>query len=689
MILQLLKKLRTTLRKHPQANLTDAVHSHQTTGASLYHPSSAKRRFSKSTSPFLHPASTLGVSVAMACILPSQAATAQQFQKPVLPGETAQSTTEIGMMPSNRLRNTAYSQAPRALAAPTTITQPPAAAAIPTTDSAPGNTSKTQTDSRQVSYNTFAPPVHIQPTATTTASAQVQYRKFSDQTELPTSNNIATPPRRAAVDSIYNAPIQSLKNSVNKDKSTPQRMLIAKSVASPKASRTEVQRRRPSTATPQKPQRENAIAKFQNQITNFLYTPAVPSQRTNNRTSANARPRYSPQPTRSNGRSAGRRKATSNAAPPQTRRVSSTQPGRATDPGVQYAYSNENSSNSPTSVQNAVQQVTMVEPTQDPFNDESVELPPAERIVVEQTLGRFIPNQESAAAFQQPESSQPKPDPSTMSQISVLNRGNNSDSSASPIVIQNNQDLGRFKKPTQDPAIEELPAPNSDFDFDFGTSQRPSISSLQNCDDFRAELLDGSIKDIALDLSPLPGRNRSLYQTEARDWIDRDGNVVATGTMVDLRRGYVIIESALGTEKIPYAKLSDPDWATISQFWQLPELCSAGNQGSAARNWSPQTYAWQASALCHKPLYFENVQLERYGHTHGPLRQPIHSVAHFFVSLVTVPYQTGIHPVNECQYALGFYRPGDCAPWLKDPIPFSLNGAVRQALVTTGVAVIP
>ena len=183
--------------------------------------------------------------------------------------------------------------------------------------------------------------------------------------------------------------------------------------------------------------------------------------------------------------------------------------------------------------------------------------------------------------------------------------------------------------------------------------------------------------------------NRALYQTESRDWVDRDGNVVATGTMIDLRRGYVIIKSALGTARVPYAKLSDADWATISQFWQIPELCSAGNQGTESRNWAPQTYAWQASALCHKPLYFENVQLERYGHTHGPLRQPIHSVAHFFVSLVTVPYQTGIHPVNECQYALGFYRPGDCAPWLKDPIPFSLNGAVRQALVTTGVAVIP
>ncbi len=45
----------------------------------------------------------------------------------------------------------------------------------------------------------------------------------------------------------------------------------------------------------------------------------------------------------------------------------------------------------------------MVEPTQDPFNDESVELPPAERIVVEQSLGRFESNQESAATFQQAE----------------------------------------------------------------------------------------------------------------------------------------------------------------------------------------------------------------------------------------------------------------------------------------------
>lgn len=466
-------------------------------------------------------------------------------------------------------------------------------------------------------------------------------------------------------------------------------MLVAKPAASSKASGTEIPRRRPSKATPQSymPQRENAIAKFQNQVTNFLYTPAVPSQRLNNRSSAYSKSQNTPRKSRPNGKSTTRQKSTYNTASASTRRVNSTPQKPTNASGVQYAYPNEHNSNLPAPVQNAVQQVIMVVPTQDPFNDESVELPPADRVVVEQSLGRFESNQDTASTFQQAEGSEPKPDPSTMSQISVLNRVTTPDPS-NPLggkAIEGNQELGRFKKPTQDSPTDDLPVPN----FDFGNSQRPSISSLQNCDEFRAELLDGSIKDIALDLSPLPGRNRSLYQTESRDWIDRAGNVVATGTMIDLRRGYVIIEAASGTEKIPYAKLSDADWATISKFWQIPELCSAGNQGTAARDWIPQTYAWQASALCHKPLYFENVQLERYGHTHGPLRQPIHSVGHFFVSLVTVPYQTGIQPVTDCQYALGFYRPGDCAPWLKDPIPFSLNGAVRQALVTTGVAVIP
>ncbi len=86
---------------------------------------------------------------------------------------------------------------------------------------------------------------------------------------------------------------------------------------------------------------------------------------------------------------------------------------------------------------------------------------------------------------------------------------------------------------------------------------------------------------------------------------------------------------------------------------------------------------------------FEDIQLERYGHSHGPFSQPVHSTLHFFSSLVMWPYQTAIHPPNECQYALGFYRPGNCAPWLKDPVPISLRGIARQTVLGAGIAVLP
>lgn len=212
----------------------------------------------------------------------------------------------------------------------------------------------------------------------------------------------------------------------------------------------------------------------------------------------------------------------------------------------------------------------------------------------------------------------------------------------------------------------------------------------KTCDDFRETLLSGSIRDIALDISPPASANRGKFPAQSREWTDRKGNVIATGAMVDLRRGYVIIENELGRDRIAYAKLSPADWAAVAEYWQIPMPCGVEIAGAIEpRNWAPQTFTWKASALCHKPLVFENIQLERYGHTHGPFSQPFHSVGHFFGRLITWPYQTAIHPPNECQYALGFYRPGDCAPWLKDPIPLTLDGIGRQAIVTGAFFAIP
>ena len=106
------------------------------------------------------------------------------------------------------------------------------------------------------------------------------------------------------------------------------------------------------------------------------------------------------------------------------------------------------------------------------------------------------------------------------------------------------------------------------------------------------------------------------------------------------------------------------------------------------RCWPQTTYLWKASALCHKPLYFENESLERYGHSWGPYVQPLVSGAHFFSRLPILPYEMGLEPPNECIYALGHYRPGSCAPYMIDPIPFTFRAALFEAGAVVGAAAV-
>ena len=193
----------------------------------------------------------------------------------------------------------------------------------------------------------------------------------------------------------------------------------------------------------------------------------------------------------------------------------------------------------------------------------------------------------------------------------------------------------------------------------------------KTCEQFRAELLNDSIRDIALDISP-PGHQAVVGGFGlARTWTDQNGNTLTSGSVVDIRRGYLIVESGGGRVKLPYARLSEQDLAAVAEYWRTPTECSVGRGQYVQRSWVPHTFTWKASSLCHKPLYFENVQLERYGHSAGPFLQPLQSTAHFFARLAFLPYNTSINPPNECRYALGYYRPGNCAPWLRAPVPFS------------------
>jgi len=120
----------------------------------------------------------------------------------------------------------------------------------------------------------------------------------------------------------------------------------------------------------------------------------------------------------------------------------------------------------------------------------------------------------------------------------------------------------------------------------------------------------------------------------------------------------------------------------------FPYECALEDEKLIPRQWPEITYMWKAAGLCHKPLYFEQPKLERYGHSWGPYTQPIISGIHFFGTLPVLPYKMGLKTPNECVYTLGYYRPGSCAPYLVGGFPFTWRAAAFQAGAVTGAAFI-
>ncbi|MEQ8847754.1 MAG: hypothetical protein RIC11_08400 [Botrimarina sp.] len=111
--------------------------------------------------------------------------------------------------------------------------------------------------------------------------------------------------------------------------------------------------------------------------------------------------------------------------------------------------------------------------------------------------------------------------------------------------------------------------------------------------------------------------------------------------------------------------------------------------GAPIARFGPSGFAWAAPAVYHRPLLFEQPNLERYGHHHAlcehdHLTPSAISAAHFFGALPAVPYWVGAYGPCEHQYTLGAYRPGSCNPHqLVLPRP-SLRGLAVQAAATTG-----
>ena len=280
------------------------------------------------------------------------------------------------------------------------------------------------------------------------------------------------------------------------------------------------------------------------------------------------------------------------------------------------------------------------------------------------------------------------------------------------------------EQPRTTDAVDD-PSSNSDFDGRLDSLRpRPleresdaefadckEIYNDRNCckeeEECRREFAEAAakrgIRDISLNIVPpylVPDLTRplddletekleKLGQSDFRTWRDQQGNVLAEGQLFDYLNGKVIVTSREGAKsEIPVGRLGRDELCYLNAWWELPHECGYEGEQGADRNWNHITMTWKASSLCHKPLYFEEVQLERYGHSAGPIRQPLLSAAHFCWNIANLPYHIGMNPPTECIYTLGHYRPGSCAPWFVPGVPLHPRGISFKSIATASLIVL-
>ena len=136
--------------------------------------------------------------------------------------------------------------------------------------------------------------------------------------------------------------------------------------------------------------------------------------------------------------------------------------------------------------------------------------------------------------------------------------------------------------------------------------------------------------------------------------------------------------------------IAQPDGQSPTDFatpcWE--QINSGPN--CACRCWPVMNLNWEATCLHYHPLYFEEINAERYGYVCGGpccctcIVQPAASAAHFFATIPALPYCLVAEPPTERVYTLSYYRPGSCVPWRWNWPPCDPCAAAATAAIYTG-----
>lgn len=81
--------------------------------------------------------------------------------------------------------------------------------------------------------------------------------------------------------------------------------------------------------------------------------------------------------------------------------------------------------------------------------------------------------------------------------------------------------------------------------------------------------------------------------------------------------------------------------------------------------WGATSLPWNSPAFSHNPLYFEQVNLERYGIGYPRPLNALVSGSRFFIDATLLPVHMLQSPPHGCTSPLGYLRPGNCNPAYK------------------------
>lgn len=102
------------------------------------------------------------------------------------------------------------------------------------------------------------------------------------------------------------------------------------------------------------------------------------------------------------------------------------------------------------------------------------------------------------------------------------------------------------------------------------------------------------------------------------------------------------------------------------------------------RGFSASSWSWEPTALCFNHLWFQDINLERYGWHYGCAQTAVSAVK-FTAEVALLPYKLVAESPCDCVYTLGYDRPGNCVPYRCYRLPWRTDAAVFLGGVATGL----